>query len=179
MADYDKIKELALESGFTHVGDLDADLIEVRTEVRDMCAEDKCKSYGKNWSCPPGCGSLSECEDKIRKYKKGFILQTTGELEDSFDFESMTEINQKHGKAIAELAKKVGTIYPDAMVLGAGACTLCKDCTYPDQPCRFPDKMIASMEAYGIVVSDICSANNIAYYYGPNTLTYVGCVLID
>ena len=65
------------------------------------------------------------------------------------------------------------------MVLGAGACTICKECTYPDEPCRFPDKMISSMEAYGIVVSDICSANNIPYYYGPNTLTYVGCVLMN
>ena len=111
MANYDKIKELALESGFTNIGDLDADLIELRTEVRDMCADDKCKSYGKNWSCPPGCGTLSECEDKIRRFKKGLILQTTGQLEDSFDFEAMTEINEKHGKAIAEFAEKIGGMY--------------------------------------------------------------------
>jgi hypothetical protein len=34
------------------------------------------------------------------------------------------------------------------------------------------------MEAMGMVVSDVCRANNLPYYYGPNTLTYVGCVLV-
>ena len=25
-----------------------------------MCAADKCRSYGRNWCCPPHCGSLEE-----------------------------------------------------------------------------------------------------------------------
>jgi hypothetical protein len=33
------------------------------------------------------------------------------------------------------------------------------------------------MEAYGMIVSDVCKANGIPYYYGPNTLTYCACVL--
>jgi hypothetical protein len=35
------------------------------------------------------------------------------------------------------------------------------------------------MEALGMIVSDVCKDNNLPYYYGPNTLTYVGCVLIE
>ena len=179
MVDYLKIKEIADASGFTHIGDLNAELIEVRTEVRDMCAVNTCKEYGTNWSCPPGCGTLSQCEEKIRKYKNGLILQTTGALEDSYDYEAMLDIKKIHDKAISKFAKAIAPLYPEAMVLGAGSCMICKKCTYPDRPCSFPDKMISSMEAYGIVVNDICKANNIPYNYGPNTLTYVGCVLID
>jgi predicted metal-binding protein len=63
--------------------------------------------------------------------------------------------------------------------MGAGACGRCEHCTFPDKPCRFPDKMTASMEAYGIVVSDVCQSNNLPYYYGNNTLTYTGCVLLE
>ncbi len=65
------------------------------------------------------------------------------------------------------------------MIIGTGACTRCEKCTYPDKPCRFPDKMTSSMEALGMVVSDVCRDNGIPYYYGQGTITYVGCVLID
>jgi predicted metal-binding protein len=55
----------------------------------------------------------------------------------------------------------------------------CKTCTYPDAPCRFPEKMSASMEALGMVVSDVCKDNKLPYYYGAGTLTFVGCVLLE
>lgn len=179
MVNYEQIKDIALSCGFTHVGNLDANLIELRDEVRAACEENKCNAYGTNWSCPPACGTLSQCRERLANYSKGLILQTTADLEDSFDFETMTETAEKHEKAISDFSLKMSELYPQAMVLGAGACTRCKKCTYPDQECRFPEKMISSMEAYGIVVSDICKANDIPYYYGPNTLTYVGCTLIE
>ena len=65
MVDYEQLKALAIECGFDHVGDLDADTIQVRPEVREACAEDKCQSYGKNWICPPACGTLEQCSERI------------------------------------------------------------------------------------------------------------------
>ena len=177
--DYKEIESLALSCGFTHVGKLDADTIQVRTEVRDSCAENKCHAYGKNWSCPPACGDLDSCEKIIRKYKNGLILQTKGELEDSFDFEAMMDLEKVHRKSFTRFNEEIKKSYPDAVVIGTGACTICKECSYPDNPCRFPEKMISSMEAFGMVVSDVCKANNIPYYYGSGTLTYVGCVLVE
>ncbi|MGD9162067.1 MAG: DUF2284 domain-containing protein [Desulfobacteraceae bacterium] len=177
--DYKEIEELALSCGFTHVGKLDADTITVREEVRDTCAENKCHAYGTNWSCPPACGDLDACEKIIRKYKHGLMLQTKGEIEDSFDFEAMMDLEKIHRKSIIKFSEEIKNSYPDAVVIGTGACTICKKCTYPDDPCRFPEKMISSMEAFGMVVSDVCTANNIPYYYGPGTLTYVGCVLVE
>src|SRR5699024_2566358 len=130
-----------------HIGDLDVSLIEVREEVREACSGNKCQAFETNWSCPPGCGTLEECKERMEEYKKGIILQTSGELEDQFDVEGMMELNKQHDENIAKFATKLGDIHPDAMVLGAGCCTICKTCTYPDQPCRFPEKMISSMEA--------------------------------
>ena len=179
MADYNALKELALSCGFSHVGNLDADTIEVHPEVRDSCASNKCQAYDKNWACPPACGTLEECSERIHKYKKGLILQTTGELEDSLDFETMMEIAEEHGKHMDAYCDEIRKQYPDALIIGDGQCKRCKTCTYPDEPCRFPEKMSSAMEALGMVVSDVCARNDIPYYYGPGTLTYVGCVLIE
>lgn len=179
MKDYNGIKQLALSCGFNHVGDLDVNTIVLREEVRDACTENKCRSYGKNWSCPPGCGTLKECEEKVRKYKSGLILQLTGELADAFDAEAMMDLAQAFADTFNKFSTELKKNYPNAMIIGAGACTRCEKCTYPDKACRFPEKMTSSMEALGMIVSDVCKANGIPYYYGQGTLTYVGCVLID
>ena len=82
--DFEALKKLALECGFSHVGNLNADTIRVIPEVRAACAENKCGKYGKNWVCPPACGTLEECEKRLHSYKNGLILQSTAELEDEF-----------------------------------------------------------------------------------------------
>jgi predicted metal-binding protein len=171
-------KELSWACGFTQVGELDVDTIRVRTEVRDTCAQNKCKAYGNNWSCPPGCGTLAECEKRIRQYRQGLILQTTGKLEDSMDYEGMEQAARDHAQHLEALEKKIRDLYPGCLIIGAGACKRCESCTYPDAPCRFPKTMTSSMEAFGMIVSDVCKDNGLSYYYGPNTLTYVGCVLL-
>lgn len=168
---------LALNCGFTHAGELNTDALNVRSEVRDACAADRCKSYGRSWSCPPACGALQECEKHLRRYGSGVILQTTGTLENSFDYKGMLKIGGDHGKNLRIFHKKVKELLPNCLLLGSGPCKNCEICTFPDEPCRFPDKMIISMEAMGLVVSDVCRDSSLPYYYGANTLTYVACAL--
>ncbi|GHV54774.1 hypothetical protein AGMMS49579_16020 [Spirochaetia bacterium] len=177
VANIDSITALALGCGFSHVGGLDAAVIKVREEVRGACAANKCKAYGANWTCPPACGSLAECEARLRQYKNGIIMQTSGILEDSLDYEAMERIGLTHGENLRSFNKQLREICPDFLLLGAGGCKRCDKCSYPDAPCRFPTEMLSSMEAYGMVVSDVCRDSGIPYYYGSGTLTYVGCVL--
>ena len=68
---------------------------------------------------------------------------------------------------------------PDCLPMGAGGCNICKKCTYPDEPCRFPDKAFTSMEAYGLFVAAECKKAGLEYNYGPNTLTYSSCILFN
>ena len=105
-------------------------------------------------------------------------MQTTGEV-DSLDFEGFMELGKNHGEAFQKLAELVRAEIPGAMLIGVSACTNCAKCTYPDAPCRFPDKLSHPMEGLGMIVSDVCKANGMKYYYGPGTLTYTGCVLTD
>ena len=56
----EELLALAGGCGFDHVGLLCVEKLVLDPKVRDMCAADKCRSYGKSWSCPPACGSLEE-----------------------------------------------------------------------------------------------------------------------
>ena len=83
---------------------------------------------------------------------------------------------QLHREHLLTLKEEMLKVFPHALILGAGGCRICKKCAYPES-CRFPEKAISSMEAYGLFVTQVCRDNNIKYYYGPKTITYTGCVL--
>lgn len=174
----DKLVEAGKEAGFSHVHEMDPDTIVLMQEVRDMCAANTCGQYGVKWSCPPGCGSLEECERKVRGYQKGLIVQTVGQLEDSMDYETMMETEEAHKEHFVSFLNTLKESFPRLLPLGAGCCTNCKTCTYPDEPCRSPEKAISSMEAYGMLVNQICKDNGVTYNYGPNTIAYTSCYLL-
>lgn len=178
ITDRNKITELAKAQGFSQAALLDCRTIELKPEVRQMCEANTCHMYGKCWSCPPGCGSLETCREKIAGYRYGVLVQTTGQLEDDLDGETMMETEALHKEHFYAFERVLRKQYPDMLAIGAGCCTKCAECTYPDEPCRFPKEAFSSMEAYGIVVTQICQANGLAYYYGPCTITYTSCYLL-
>lgn len=137
---------------------------------------DKCHMYGRNWSCPPACGTTREMRETIACYRWGMLLQTTGYTEDSFDFEAMQKTEERHKSLLFKLNDSI-VDDEDHLLLGAGACTLCSECSYPEEPCRHPKKMMSSMEAYGLMVSDVCSLAGLPYSYGERSVTYTGCLL--
>lgn len=174
---YKELEKLALDSGFTHAVPLDTTTISLKQEVRDMC-KNGCQQYARRWSCPPGCGSLNELREMICHYKKGILVQTVTELEDEFDWDGMIKAQNRHQEHFHLFLEKLCAFNPEFLPLGTGCCMICKTCSYPDAPCRFPQKRISSMEACGMVVSEVCRQNRLKYYYGPNTIAYVACVLV-
>lgn len=173
----DTLEKMGKEAGFTHVGPLDIKTLKLLPEVRQMCESNSCRMYGKNWSCPPGCGSLEACRDRISSYSIGILVQTMGQLEDEMDGEGMMEIEARHKENFLRMYDKLRAGGNDVLAIGAGCCTRCKSCTYPEEPCRFPDKSFASMEAYGMLVTEVCRENGMKYYYGPATIAYTSCFL--
>lgn len=177
MKEYKELIDKAVETGFSHAAPLECTTIKLRTEVRDMCAA--CHMYDKNWACPPGCGSLDECRVRVGQYKSGLLVQMTAELEDAMDGETMMETEAEHRENFKEFRMYLQELYPDMLALGAGCCSVCKKCSYPDSPCRFPEKAISSMESYGMLITQVCQDNNLPYYYGDLTITYTGCYLLE
>ncbi len=170
---------LALKIGFSHAGTMDPSKLRALPEVRDMCADGRCRRYDRSWSCPPACSTLEEVESRMKSYRSGVLVQTTAALDDDFDVESMAEAERVHKKNFFCFAERMRLLFPDCLALSAGSCTICRTCSYPDQPCRFPGKMLSSMEAYGLLVSEVCTQAGLNYYYGPRTLTYSSCVLYN
>jgi predicted metal-binding protein len=177
--DLDTLKKLALDHGFSQAALLDCSTIELRPEVREMCQSGNCHMYGKCWSCPPHCGTLEECRARVANYRQGLLVQTIGELEDEFDGESMLETEALHKQHFDELERVLRSQYPQMLAMGAGCCRKCRTCTCPDAPCRFPAEAFSSMEAYGMLVAQVCQANHLDYYYGPNTIAYTSCYLLE
>ena len=175
---FEQLNQLALDCGFSHCGPMEVSKLELRQDVRDMCKTNSCGQYGKRWSCPPGCGTLEECGERLKGRTMGILVQTIGDIEDSFDFEAMMEIEAEHKVHFKEMHEAILDAGESVLAIGTGCCTNCRDCTYPDAPCRFPEKLVASMEAYGMVVNEICKANGLAYNYGPEKMAYTCCFLL-
>lgn len=189
------VRKIAEGIGFDTIGQVATDALVTRPEVRDMCAANTCRHYDRNWCCPPACGPISEYQEQINARSVAVLVQTVGQMEDSFDFETMMETAETHDERFTQLLFSVrdafaGEPKTDAgpavssasgispFFLGAGTCTICPTCAYPDEPCRFPDRSFVSMEAGGLVVSEVCTAAGIPYNHGQNTIAYTGCVML-
>ena len=166
----------ALGLGFSRAVPMDPVKLAARADVRAMCAADKCRAYGKNWTCPPHCGTLEVCEERMRQYAAGILLQTVGETRKTVDTKAYRQTEQRHLRQFYAIADAIKERNPEALCLGSGGCRVCDRCAWPE-PCRFPEKACASMEAYGLFVTQVCRDNGLAYHYGEKTVTYTACIL--
>lgn len=175
-----KVKE-ALESlGLTRYGVVPVGLIVFSEAFREACESNQCGKYGSNWSCPPGVGEPAELIARARRFQSGLVLQTVWPLEDEFDFDGMMAGGQKHNELFREAVKRVAPLLSSGatLALSAGACSVCETCTFPSgEPCRLPERALASLESYGIDVAQLIAAAGLAYRNGPNTVSYVGLIL--
>ena len=178
MTDFGRVAALAMECGFTHFAPLDVPTLEFMQEVRDMCNPEQCRNYDKSWSCPPACAPLDEIKEKVKSYTTGILVQTVGDLEDSLDWDGIMETGAKHKENFGKMREELNKTFSPLMAMGAGECKLCEKCTYPDAPCRFPDKMEVSMEACGLFVSKVCTDNKLGYNYGAEKIAFTSCFLV-
>jgi len=176
--DYEKLAAMAKECGFTYTAPLDVSTLEFMQEVRDMCNPKQCGKYGKSWSCPPACATLEDMRERALGYTRGILVQTVGKLEDSYDWDGIQATSALHRENFERMRKSVIKEHPSVFAMGAGSCALCETCTFPDEPCRFPDRMSASMEACGLLVSKVCKDNGLSYNYGPDKIAFISCFLV-
>jgi len=160
---------------------IEAKQISCDRAFRDMCAANSCGMYGKCYMCPPDVGDIEMLMGEIHNYSFALVYQTVTALEDSFDFEGMVEAKKKS----YPLAQSLRTVFSDMNIpkvlhLGAGGCGVCKPCAkQTGEPCRFPEKAMPSLEAYGINVSELAKVADMKYINGQNTVTYFGAVLFS
>ena len=145
--------------------------------VAEACARNACGRYGKKWTCPPGVGTLEELERKIKARPYAAVFTCKYDIEDSFDFEGMREGQKQAKRVFRAVTDEMRAAGESFLALGNEGCELCESCTYPDAPCRFPDRASPSVEACGINVMQLAKEIGIKYNNGPNTVTYFSMIL--
>jgi len=146
-------------------------------EVTKACEQNACGKYGRSWTCPPAVGTAEENREKLLAFSGVFVATHVGRLEDSFDIDGMTAAGRRASEILRELSARLDGAGIRHRTLGCGACSLCKPCTCPDEPCRFPEKAIVSVEACGIDVVALSRICGINYHNGANTVTYFFAIL--
>ncbi len=177
-----RLTALALRCGAANAAVIDASLVVTEASFRKLCEANSCGNYGRNYACPPDCGEIDTLMAALKTYRFVLVYQTIGMLEDSFDVEGMGEAAKHHGK----VARTLRGLLKDEPGLGrylqlnAGGCRLCPVCAKrTNEPCRHPDLMLVSLEAYGVNVSLLAPAAGMKYINGQNTVTYFGAVFFD
>ena len=94
------------------------------------------------------------------------------------DGEGMMRTEANAQSLLLQPGKRSAEILPEYASNGRRLLHKCKPCTCPDAPCRFPDQAFSSMEAYGMLVMQVCQANHLDYYYGPGKIAYTSCYLL-
>lgn len=170
--------DLAKGLGASNAAVIEVAQIPFLPEFRDACAQNFCGKYGTCWMCPPDVGDIHEMIADAKTYQHAFVFQSIGALEDSYDFEGMQEVGDRHNQLTIELAKRLKEVLSNPLKLGAGACRVCEECTRPqNMPCRHPEEAIASLESYGIAVYQLAPLCGMNYINGQNTVTYFGALL--
>jgi len=170
-------KSLLQEIGIFQYGLIHTKQIIFSDEVRSLCEGNVCRNYGTTWACPPAVGTIDECKDKILEYDMAMVFNAKYDLEDSFDYESMLFGHKEFKKVCDKLADLIKENTMEFLLLSNEGCIRCSDCTYPHDPCRFPEKLFPSVEGYGIMVDALARSANINYINGENTVTYFGLLL--
>jgi predicted metal-binding protein len=136
-----------------------------------------CVNYNTRWNCPPAIDPPGVQQKKIKSWQWAFVFSTKHDLTGPFDFEGMFfKALGAHRNLTIEMHEKFGKINP---VFGAGSCYLCKQCAWPNEPCRFPEKCVSSIEAAGIDVTALSRCANLSYNNGDRTVTYFSMVLFN
>ena len=181
MIAYDHLTRQAKELGAAASAHADTSDIQFVTDFRKACEMNTCGYYRKNWMCPPAVGSAEDLKAKILELPGGVVVQTVYQLEDSFDFQGMEKAGDRHEKIFRNMLDYIqsNVNYKTLLPLNAGACKFCKECTYSGgEPCRFPDKAVASLEACCIDVNALLTKCDIPYNNGPNTVSFVSLFLL-
>lgn len=165
---------------YTGFFDVDDSLVLHAEEVRKQCEANTCGYYGANWMCPPAVGDVCTCGKTITSFKRMCLFKTEFVLDDWMDIESIMGSMRSHQDVVRSVKDLFGEEHGTVMGLSAGACMNCTMCSCMEgSPCRFPDMVVPSIEAYGVDLFGFCSENGIRYGCDDGRLAYFGMVLYD
>ena len=147
--------------------------LEFSDRIRWIC-EHECPMYGRSWACPPGVGSVCDCQTKCLSYENCLMISTIVEVADITNINETLATRPEHEAVtnqVRDLMRQLGT---DPYILSTEACALCDRCAILDgQPCRFPEKMHPCVECHGINVVPVLEDRGLEFQFGANVVTWI------
>ena len=152
---------------------IDPEELEFNQRIRWIC-ENECPMYGKTWACPPGVGSVLECQGKCLSYENCLMIATITEVEDITNIEQTLATRPDHEAVTNQVGALLEAQGVRPYILSTEACSLCDRCAILDgKLCRMPEKMHPCVESHGINVIPVLEQCGIEFQYGENVVTWV------
>ena len=152
---------------------IDPKALEFSGRIRWIC-ENECPMYGKTWACPPGVGTVLQCQGKCMQYENCLLISTITEVYDIADMEETLATRPGHEAVTNQVADILRELGAQPYVLSTEACTICENCAIAEnKPCRFPEKMHPCVESHGINIIPTLENCGIEFQYGENIVTWV------
>lgn len=147
---------------------------------RAYCEDNLCGFYGKCWSCPPDVGEIEVLTAQLRNYEHIVIYQVISPVEDISNQEEIYAAGERLSATSQKLQSLLRSALNKPFLHLGGSCHLCPECTkLYNEPCRYPDKLLPSLSAYGVDVCKTCEGTSLSYMNGENTITNFGMILFN
>ena len=143
--------------------------------VRHIC-KTECPMYGMSWACPPAVGTVEACKKACMDYPEFLMVSSVNEVEDIENMELTLATRCEHEKLTAQIVELIRRQGAEVKVLSTEACSLCEKCTYPEGPCRFPERMFPCVESHGILVTELAERCGMEFFNG-NIVTWFSVIL--
>ena len=147
--------------------------LEFSGRIRWIC-QHECPMYGKSWACPPGVGSVEDCEKKCRSYGSCLMIATITEVEDIGDIGQALATRPEHEditNQVGDLLREQGV---EPYILSTEACAICSQCAIAQGlPCRHPERMHPCVESHGINVIPMLESRGLEFQFGDNVVTWI------
>lgn len=175
------LEQTALDAGAYRASVIDARKVVLDASFRTICESNACGAYGRCWACPPDVGDIDVLMRELSAYSWALVFQSVGMLEDSFDIEGMGRSADDHARLTLQVRDACKAApFSKQLCLAAGGCHVCASCAKTEgKPCRFPDRMLVSLEAYGVNVSALADAAGMKYINGQNTVTFFSAIFFN
>ena len=150
--------------------------LEFAERIRMIC-EMECPRYGKTWACPPAVGTVEECKARCLAYPHGLLITSLAEVSSISHIEECLATRPAHEAMTHEVIRLLREQGLEVYGLSTESCALCKECTYPNAPCRHKEQMLPCLESHGIVATTLADTYGIEYLYGPQVVTWFSILL--
>ena len=156
---------------------LNVDELIFSDKVRYIC-EHECSRCNKSWACPPAIDTIENCMEKCRAFEHVFLFTSVAEVSDCLNMTACLQAKRDHELLTLELRKRFEEHFGKVLALSTG-CMICDCCTYPDEPCRHPDKRLSTIESHGILIMETAGRLGVCFDCGNNIVTYFSLIFFN